>query len=73
MITRSENDNLEYNQAAIEEKWQRKWQDSNLHKVLDTDKNPNWYEMTMWPYTSGDLHIGHWYAIATSDAHARFK
>ncbi len=73
MITRSENDNLEYNQAAIEEKWQRKWQDSNLHKVLDTDKKPNWYEMTMWPYTSGDLHIGHWYAMAPSDAHARFK
>ena len=29
--------------------------------------------MTMYPYPSGDLHIGHWYAMAPSDAHARFR
>ena len=72
-MTRSESDNLDYNQNDIEEKWQRKWQESQLHKVHDDEESPNWLEMTMWPYTSGDLHIGHWYAMAPSDAHARFK
>ncbi|MFC2021639.1 leucine--tRNA ligase, partial [Chloroflexota bacterium] len=34
---------------------------------------PKWYALTMFPYTSGDLHIGHWYAEAPADTHARFK
>ena len=72
-MTRSQNDNLDYNQGEIERKWQGKWQDSHLHKVNDDDQRPKWFEMTMWPYTSGDLHIGHWYAMAPADAHARFK
>jgi leucyl-tRNA synthetase len=72
-MTRSKNDSLDYNQSEIEKKWQGRWQDSQLHKVNDDDERPNWFEMTMWPYTSGDLHIGHWYAMAPSDAHARFK
>ena len=29
--------------------------------------------MTMYPYPSGDLHIGHWYAMAPADCHARFR
>ncbi|HBI56140.1 MAG TPA: leucine--tRNA ligase, partial [Firmicutes bacterium] len=32
-----------------------------------------YYALTMLPYTSGDLHIGHWYAIVPSDARARYK
>ena len=72
-MTRPENDILAYNQAGIEQKWQDKWQDSGLHTVNDDDERPKWFEMTMWPYTSGDLHIGHWYAMAPSDTHARFK
>ena len=39
----------------------------------DDDPRPKWYALTMLPYTSGDLHIGHWYAMAPSDAAARFK
>jgi leucyl-tRNA synthetase len=34
---------------------------------------PKHYALTMLPYPSGDLHIGHWYAMAPSDARARYK
>ena len=33
---------------------------------------PKHYALTMLPYPSGDLHIGHWYAMTPSDARARY-
>jgi leucyl-tRNA synthetase len=62
-----------YNPVEIEAKWQKRWADGNLYKVNDDDPRPKWYALTMFPYTSGDLHIGHWYAMAPSDVYARFK
>ena len=53
-------------------KWQERWAADELHRVRDDAARPNWYALTMYPYPSGDLHIGHWYAMAPSDAHARF-
>ncbi|MBT98166.1 MAG: hypothetical protein CL902_06020, partial [Dehalococcoidia bacterium] len=64
---------LAFDPAAIDSKWQARWEKDGLHKVLDNDPRPKWYEMTMYPYPSGDLHIGHWYAMAPADAHARFR
>ena len=64
---------LAFDPAAIDSKWQARWEQDGLHKVLDNDPRPKWYEMTMYPYPSGDLHIGHWYAMAPADAHARFR
>ena len=64
---------LAFDPAAIDSKWQARWEQDGLHKVLDDDPRPKWYEMTMYPYPSGDLHIGHWYAMAPADAHARFR
>ncbi|MFN3975382.1 MAG: leucine--tRNA ligase [Dehalococcoidia bacterium] len=57
----------------IEPKWQARWEEAGLHRVPDHDPRPKWYELTMYPYPSGDLHIGHWYAMSPSDAHARFR
>ena len=57
----------------IERKWQKVWKDRNLYGVNDDDTRPNWYELTMFPYPSGDLHIGHWFAMTGADIHARFK
>ncbi len=62
-----------YNPAAIEPKWQQQWAADKLYEVHDDDPRPKYYALTMFPYTSGDLHIGHWYAMAPSDARARYQ
>jgi leucyl-tRNA synthetase len=62
-----------YNPQEIEKKWQQKWADDKLYEVRDDDSRPKWYALTMFPYTSGDLHIGHWYNNIPADVHARYR
>ncbi|MCK4388292.1 MAG: class I tRNA ligase family protein, partial [Dehalococcoidia bacterium] len=64
---------LRYNPQEIEKKWQRKWDADGIYEVTEDKSRPKFYALTMFPYPSGDLHIGHWYAMAPSDVHARFK
>ena len=64
---------LRYNPQEIEKRWQDKWAADKLYEVHEDPSRPEWYDLTMFPYTSGNLHIGHWYAMAPSDVHARFK
>ena len=64
---------LRYNPDEIDRKWQERWARDGIYTVRDDDPRPKWYELTMYPYPSGDLHIGHWYAMAPSDCHARFR
>lgn len=64
---------VKYNPQEIEKKWQQKWSEDRLYEVGEDAPRPKWYALTMFPYTSGDLHIGHWYAMAPSDVHARFR
>jgi leucyl-tRNA synthetase len=61
-----------YDPAAIEPKWQERWEAEGLYRADVDPARPKHYALTMLPYPSGDLHIGHWYAIAPSDARARF-
>src|SRR3989344_3262446 len=70
-----------YNASKIEQRWQKIWEKSGIYKV--NDKNPsfakgfggrgNFYHLVMFPYPSGDLHIGHWYNFAPADVYARLK
>ncbi len=64
---------LRYDPQTIEGKWQERWERDGIYRVRDDDPRPKWYELTMYPYPSGDLHIGHWYAMAPADCHARFR
>ena len=64
---------LRFNPQELDRKWQERWERDGLYRVRDDDPRPKWYELTMYPYPSGDAHIGHWYAMAPSDAHARFR
>ena len=61
-----------YNSKAIEEKWQKRWADDKLYESDIDENKPKHYALTMLPYPSGNLHIGHWYSITPSDAHARY-
>ncbi len=62
-----------YNPQQIEPHWQAKWEADGLYRsVIDPDR-PKHYALTMLPYPSGNLHIGHWFAMTPSDARARFK
>jgi leucyl-tRNA synthetase len=63
----------EYNPGKIESKWQKKWEADGLYNADVEPSKKKYYALTMLPYPSGDLHIGHWYAMAPSDARARFK
>jgi leucyl-tRNA synthetase len=63
-----------YDPSAIEPRWQARWAELGLHDtdLADTGR-PKYYMLTMYPYPSGDLHIGHWYIVTPSDALARFR
>ena len=62
-----------YNPRAIEKKWQDKWEADKLYRSVIDESRPKHYALTMLPYPSGDLHIGHWYSMTPPDARARFK
>lgn len=61
-----------YNPQELEPKWQAKWDETGLYKQAIDYSKAKHYALTMLPYPSGDLHIGHWYAMTPSDARARY-
>ena len=68
----SENSN-QYVPADIEAKWRERWEQDGLYHSDIKPGEKKHYALTMLPYPSGNLHIGHWYAMVPSDARARFK
>jgi leucyl-tRNA synthetase len=63
----------EYDHSSIEMKWRDRWEADELYRTHDDDERPKWYSLTMYPYPSGTLHVGHWYAFAVPDVFARFQ
>ena len=61
-----------YAPLSIEPKWQAHWASSGLNDTPDQGDTPNFYFLTAFPYPSGDVHVGHWYAYAPADCAARF-
>jgi leucyl-tRNA synthetase len=64
-------DRHRYDPATIEPMWRQRWQDADIYRVDDDNPRPKWYSLTMYPYPSGVLHVGHWYAFAIPDVFAR--
>ncbi len=63
-----------FDPTEIEPRWQARWDELGLYKtdLSDTSRRP-FYLLTMYPYPSGDLHIGHWYIKTPTDAIARYR
>jgi len=61
-----------YVAPEIEPRWQARWEADGLYRTPDESERPKYYFLTMYPYPSGDLHTGHWYAEAPADTKARY-
>lgn len=62
-----------YEAGPVEAKWQARWEKDGIYNTDLSNPGEKFYFLTMLPYTSGDLHVGHWYPMSPSDAAARYK
>jgi leucyl-tRNA synthetase len=61
-----------YQPAVVESKWLTRWAEHDRYAAHDDDSRPKFYNLVMFPYPSGDLHIGHWYNYTGADIYGRY-
>ena len=64
---------MEYPFYEIEKKWQKKWEESYVFEAKELSKQKKYYVLSMFPYPSGALHMGHVSNYSIGDAITRFK
>lgn len=62
-----------YNPKEIEAKWRKVWQATDIYKTPKDPGDDKFYCLVMFPYPSGNLHVGHWYNFGPADTVARFN
>ncbi|MGA8040134.1 MAG: leucine--tRNA ligase, partial [Acidimicrobiia bacterium] len=62
-----------YDHRAIEEKWQDRWEADGTFRAVEDESRPKFYNVAMYPYPSGELHVGHIRNYTYIDLITRYK